>query len=213
MIHSLYERLKPEAHLRGEGLFAKAIILLIAVYGALTVFFLVKSQNFIERLQIIHRISRFKMLREKPLTLGKTVSFTKAAPKQTRSILMAGWSYPEYWGVWNQDWTAKLAFHLENEPRHDLTLTLDFTLFLAEAHPTQSLSLSLNGRRIHNRVFTRDSAASPWTVTLPRGLLQDFNILRLTMPDARSPLSLGLSNESRPLAIGLKSLRLDERGS
>jgi hypothetical protein len=84
-------------------------------------------------------------------------------------------------------------------------LTLD--AFLHRRLPAQRVRFELNGERL-DEVTVEEPGRRPVELPVPAGLLRPQNVLRLALPDARSPASLGASRDARVLGVRVGTLRL-----
>jgi len=125
--------------------------------------------------------------------------------------LWYGWSAPDPKSRWTEAKEAGIVFRLANsiQPR-DLALKIQFSAFIVPAkHPQQRVNVLLNGTSIDSLVI-QQSEPSERTITLPAKLLRAENELVFKLPDAASPILLGLSKDPRRLAIAVYWIQLVE---
>lgn len=133
--------------------------------------------------------------------LGQPLDFREAHPHQSR----VGWAYPEEWGTWTDGPAAELYFRVQGVPR---SLSMDVNPFVAPQAgvPAQTLRILANGMAVGTYSL---QAAQILQVELPASAMasgSEFLTLRFEMPQAASPLTLGLSPDARLLGIGVRHL-------
>ena len=114
-----------------------------------------------------------------------------------------GLSGPEPWGTWSAAKEVSLQFTFADPPPPSATITLSFHALAAEGHP-QSLEFLWNGLDLGGRTCT-DFKDLSLSYDLS-GLLRPNDTLTIEVPDAASPKSLGISQDSRELGIALVSI-------
>jgi hypothetical protein len=123
---------------------------------------------------------------------------------ESGEYLWYGWSQAEGEYRWTDGKEAALVF--TPEERRDISLTLKFVPFLVPNHvPAQRVRIFLNDSLIEEFIGY-EPQPSVRTMTLPTELLRQKNVLRLSLPDATSPASLGLSRDGRLLGIAVYSM-------
>ena len=133
--------------------------------------------------------------------LGQQLDFAEAHPYQSR----VGWAYPEAWGTWTDGPVAELHFRVQGLPRW---VSMDVNPFVAPQAglPTQTLRIFANGMAVGEYSL---QSAQILRVDLPPSAMAngtEFLTLRFEMPQASSPLKLGLSPDARLLGIGVRRL-------
>lgn len=116
-----------------------------------------------------------------------------------------GWSAAEPPFRWSDGRKATIVFALAGP--HDMLLTLKASGFIAPGSPRQRASVALNGTVLSDFEIT-DNLDHEFTIAVPAGVLRMRNVLTLTLPDARSPQSLGLSKDTRKLGLALYWLKV-----
>ena len=81
--------------------------------------------------------------------------------------------------------------------------------FIVRHWPRQRVQLELNGRRLGNLVLDAPELRA-YEVGVPDGALQRENVLRLMLPDARSPAELGVSGDERLLAVAVEAFSVEK---
>jgi hypothetical protein len=116
-----------------------------------------------------------------------------------------GWAVSENGRRWTVGVSAEVYFAADPAPPARLVLTLD--AFLHRRLPAQRLRFELNGERL-DEVTVAEPGRRPVELPVPAGLLRPQNVLRLALPDARSPASLGASRDARVLGVRVGTLQL-----
>ena len=137
--------------------------------------------------------------------LGKDL--TTLVPEAFSSLVVKGWSDPEWWGVWSQSPQAVLRIPpfaaLRGKPA---LLELTFNGYLQPGHAWQRVEILLNGETVFTDALAIDGPDRTIRLELtPAQTLQDIR-LEFRLPDAVSPRDLGISEDARELAVGLKGL-------
>lgn len=119
-------------------------------------------------------------------------------------FLWYGWSGPEKDFPWTSARDATIVFAMDKPI--DLTVKIRVAPFLVPGKvDRQVITATINGKA--SRSFVLDqSKESELRLSLPVNDLQQQNVLRLSLPNARSPQSLGVSSDSRRLGIAASSI-------
>ena len=120
--------------------------------------------------------------------------------------LLAGWSPRETDGSpfrWTDGREARIVFALDDPGRYSV-LRLTLGGFIGSGLDAQRVQAILNGHTLAPFVV-RNARAEEYPLSLPRGLLAQRNVLLLSLPDARSPLSLGIGDDGRVLGVAAPS--------
>ncbi len=130
------------------------------------------------------------------------------------NYLGEGFSYIEDWGVWTQAEAAFLELRLECPVAEWLSLEIDCMLGPSFQPDGSSAEISVNGQR---RAVIAVSDARPEQIRLAIWL-QDASVvgsdrirldLHITKP--LSPAQLGLTEDTRPIGVGLRTISVDYR--
>lgn len=122
------------------------------------------------------------------------------------NYLTEGWSAPEAVHTWSQEPTAKLSPG-GALPKGDFLLRLQSGSLTSPAHPIQRIAVSVGGLRVATIL---DAAGVTRTRVL--GFTNDApgqSEITFEMPDAVTPLALGLSADERLLGLRLQQIMLD----
>jgi hypothetical protein len=141
--------------------------------------------------------------------LGESLQF--ASGSEGARFLGEGWSSPEPWGVWSDGSDASILLWLGREPESDIRLQLGANGFVSEKCPEQKIDVSINYAKVGELTYTLQNPNRSQSVYIPRsflvgrrGLIEiDFHFRNCV-----SPADLGLSSESRKIALGLNAIVL-----
>ena len=132
----------------------------------------------------------------------------KFGDQSAEKYLWFGWSGPDTQSRWTDAKEAAIVFRLTDLASGNAhSLAIQLAGFVPHEHPQQRVNVLFNGVLIESFLVVEASPISK-TITLPPTLLREDNDLTFELPDAMSPAALGLSNDTRPLAIAVYSLEL-----
>ena len=122
-----------------------------------------------------------------------------------KKFIKYGFSSPESDFTWTNDKKAEIIFLL-NAAQSDLECTLEYLTF----DGNQRVMFYVNGQMIADYVSNGESKKS---FIIPKESIGKDGILQLLfeLPNAHSPASMGLSNDTRELALAFKSLVIIEK--
>jgi hypothetical protein len=132
-------------------------------------------------------------------------------------IRATGWSSPEQWGTWTDGPIASLSpipipQTLEDA---DLLVEADIRVFIATPGQNQQIAVRANGVVVDNWILTDIEHQSIVTTRIRSEIFKERSSLTLSFEIAHpaSPLSVGLSTDSRALGMGLMRLKITEAAS
>ncbi len=138
---------------------------------------------------------------------GKTIDFRKNG--NSIQYLVNGWSDAAPGFIWTIGRRSELNIPISSTV-HDLNLQMHFIPYLGEG--------KLKSQRV--RVFANEHEIAEWEVKvndkyqalIPKNTLPDHGVLRLhfELPDAVSPKSLGLSEDTRDIALAFVEMKIVE---
>ena len=150
--------------------------------------------------------------------LGEAITLTKTS-QYTNQYLLQGWAFPESWGTWSDGPQATITLPLPQvsttvpTSAPAKTLTLNARAFIHSKHPTQRVTVTLNGHTESTQTYTLAQESNQIRIPLPANAInalgQKTITITLGFPDKITPKSLGLSDDVRQLAIGIESARFD----
>jgi hypothetical protein len=133
------------------------------------------------------------------------------ATPESAAYLWYGWSPAEQASRWTEGNEATLVFRVD--AIHELLFTMKLHAFvIPNQHPQQRLSVKLNGSVIENLSF-KDSEPHEISLILPVNMLLPQNTLQFSLPDAASPKSLRLGEDTRQLGIAVYWIRFSPEAS
>ncbi len=145
-----------------------------------------------------------------PYLLGQVLEF--APGRDTGQPYRGnGWSIPDLDGIFSSAPEAEMILPVAAPIDHSLQLRVKAWGFVAEQLPRQEIQVIVNGQHVTTWEFTTTAPIGERTATIAADVvkLQEPLSIVFRMPQAASPLSLGLSADARQLGLGLQWLRLD----
>jgi len=139
--------------------------------------------------------------------MGATIDF--GINGNAEPYIDEGWSQAEAGQRWSDGPRASLQIPLSSRVRGDLRLSFAARAFVSDPElPAQTVALTVNGQPLADWSMT---GAETQQVTIPADLLSGQRLLQIDfrLPDASSPLALGLSADNRVLGIALRELRIE----
>jgi hypothetical protein len=138
-----------------------------------------------------------------PLVLaGQPLTFNHKARQ-----LAEGWSSAESWGTWSEGKTAQIVLRVMPQTR---SVVIDALAFIQPGQPEQRVIVSLNGEQVLSFRLTQlqgNRLEIPVSAAISQHLKDDDRLnIELQLPDAISPRQLGINDDSRVMALGLKTL-------
>ena len=122
--------------------------------------------------------------------------------------LQAGWSDSEGWGTWSASRSATLL--LPTSPAQVDSVVIDFAAAVSPSHPVQRVEIVVNGSQAFSGSISERSGTIEFKI--PGAAKSDaFIKMEFRLPDAASPKEMGLGEDRRTLAIGLRTITLTER--
>lgn len=152
-----------------------------------------------------------------PLVDAFYTSFSSWSAQGAR-VLGAGWSKPEFWGVWSEGGRSELNLLLQPGVHDNVeALRLHFRPYFGPSLQQQRVTVLLNGEQVATWQYSAQlhsgDACCEAVVPLPQVRLGAPLRLTLEYKALRKPGYPGESPDTRELALGLRSLDLIERVS
>lgn len=115
----------------------------------------------------------------------------------------SGFSSLEKSYTWTNGYEAELRFCVE-EVKDDLNLTMDIEQIIGEK---QCINVLVNGNEVKTMTITSGEIMS---IYIPKSIIDDSGNVSiiLQLPDAVSPKELGMSEDTRLLALAMKSITI-----
>jgi hypothetical protein len=123
--------------------------------------------------------------------------------------LRFGWCETEAWGVWSRGMYADLVLPVSESLHNGLKISLLMQAFVPKLHPRQEVNVFLNGELIEKWSFDWPNIPISQVIYVKADACANgVIVLGLQILDPVSPLSLGVSADSRVLGIGLRGLKV-----
>ncbi|MBK8973267.1 MAG: hypothetical protein IPM37_18650 [Hahellaceae bacterium] len=128
--------------------------------------------------------------------------------------LVEGWSSPEPWGVWSVSERASFIIPVNYADKQPESLKLTFNTFNGSTESPISQQISIQVNNVSAATIVTDPT-TPMPIELSIDLAQngieagEFLRIEFAMDTATSPLSIGMSQDNRRLAVGLISAELE----
>jgi len=120
-----------------------------------------------------------------------------------------GWSTPESWGTWSDGTEARLTLCLDPPPGRVLVIEALAQGFVAPAHPRLEVEVRVNEDAVAVWLFKGDTEPRTRRLRIAAELACVRELeLNFHIGDPRSPRELGLSDDTRRLGLGLRTLKI-----
>ena len=143
-----------------------------------------------------------------PVSPGEKLGFGSSA--KGVNYLQAGWSDPEDWGTWSASRSATIL--LPASPAQVDSVVIDFAAAVSPSHPVQRVEIVVNGSQAFSDSIRDGSGTLEFKIPEAaksdsfKGITMEFRL-----PDAASPKEMGAGEDTRTLALGLRTIALSER--
>ena len=118
-----------------------------------------------------------------------------------------GLTTPETWGRWSNGDLVKLKFKYKT--KQDIIADFDINPFLTDNKKIQKVKVFVNEKELANWIFEKDKDMPNTSLIIPQDISPKGKIsIRFEIDNPQSPKELGVSEDSRKLGLGFKSLRL-----
>lgn len=134
------------------------------------------------------------------LKLGAVVAF---GSHDADRYLWSGWSGPEHTFRWSRGTKAVVLFSVRGTAAGATAIVIRGSCYFR-----QHVRAELNGTTLASFACSVRSFRQ-WRWKIPAGALKQKNTLVLELPDAVSPAELDRSRDTRKLAVGIASMRLE----
>jgi hypothetical protein len=144
-----------------------------------------------------------------PITTGERIRFSQAAGNT--AYLTRGWSGPETWGTWSDGPSAEIVLPLSTaRPRG---FVIEANALVSPSHPKQDVEIRVNGALAATVSLTMNSGNQievPIPAPTQEGLAARGTLhVELRFPDAVRPKDIGLNDDPRNLALGLRAITVN----
>ena len=143
-----------------------------------------------------------------PVSPGEKLDFGSSG--KGVHYLQAGWSDPEDWGTWSASRSATIL--LPASPAQVDSVIMDFSAAVSPSHPAQRVEIVVNGFQAFSGSINEQSGTLEFK--MPEAAKSDsFKGIKMEfrLPDAAVPKDIGLGDDPRTLALGLRTITLTER--
>lgn len=140
-----------------------------------------------------------------PISPGAKLGFDSTG--EGVSYLLTGWSSPESWGTWSASRSATIFLNISPSQVH--SVFIDFNALISPSHPIQRVDIIVNGVQSFSGSIRDSSGALEFK--LPEAAKSDsFKGIKVEfrLPDAAMPRDIGLGDDGRTLAFGLRAITL-----
>ncbi len=140
-----------------------------------------------------------------PLRIGEKMATGRSGAGT--AYLFKGWSTPEEWGTWSDGEAAEIILPIRDPVR---SVLLEAGALLTPAHPRQDIIVEVDDVRVCSASLT--SGTEPLIeIPLPEKSYARISApslvrIRLRFANAVRPKDLGLNDDGRALAMGLRSI-------
>jgi hypothetical protein len=148
----------------------------------------------------------FRASKPNPIITKIPYTINFAASGNAQRFINTGFCNAEEWGTWSCAKKVSISFKFKNEELKKPTyMNLTIKALVSKNHP-QTFEFYLNGKLISSKTYTSKDKF-PQTIALNiSNIIQNENTLVIKVPNAASPKSLGINNDTRELGIGLISI-------
>jgi hypothetical protein len=124
-----------------------------------------------------------------------------------RAHLSRGWHQPEAWGVWSASMYAEVTLPLAADGHGDLKLHLSSRAIIAPGLSDQWIGVSVGGVAVGTLVYPASLSEQCDDFIVPAERVQgDEVVIGFHAARMASPAMVGLSEDKRPLGIGLLAI-------
>jgi len=121
--------------------------------------------------------------------------------------LFYGWSNRESISRWTDRGRAVIGFALDET--RDSSLRIRLTPFLVPGRlDEQRVNVKLNGQNV-GALNLNQTASNEYSIALPKAAFRKENALIFELPDAESPMTVAVSEDSRRLGISVEWIEID----
>lgn len=141
--------------------------------------------------------------------IGEPILFSKQGAGW-QDFVIHGVAHPEVWGSWSEGSRAKLVLPIPSalfdEKKPSASLRLKFNALLTPQKPVQKLRLRINqeGWQVFELRHTQNNVLV--LPIPPSAFKQAYLDLEWDIENPQSPKELGISEDTRPIAVGLQSI-------
>ena len=137
--------------------------------------------------------------------IGDTINFSKTG--NSKLFKQTGWSLQEEGCTWTEGNEANLLLYIKNisEP---LKFSLMATPLTGSDLKYQTVIISINNKTLSKPIMM-DNTMNSLDIPIPPDYFESGeNLISLTLPNATSPMELGINQDSRMLGIAVKEIKI-----
>lgn len=126
-------------------------------------------------------------------------------------FLERGWSTPENWGVWGTDEQSVIVLRLPEFPSQNLKLTVSAFALVHAGSPLKEVSVFINDKKVETWKYKlEERGLVKRTALVTKDVFRRNNLLRIKFvaKNMESPKQAGISEDVRPLGLGIADLKL-----
>lgn len=125
-------------------------------------------------------------------------------------LMLKGWAKPEHWGTWTDGPRAVLNVSLHRKPATDVRVFLKGIIYPRDTSIPQAIEVLVNDKPV--TVIERNHGSDLYggNFDIPRSVAMTRTpmTIEFVVKNPMSPLSLGTSDDTRKLGLGLESIEL-----
>ncbi|MCZ0734424.1 class I SAM-dependent methyltransferase [Phreatobacter sp. AB_2022a] len=142
-------------------------------------------------------------------TIGPGIAHVVSAGSRASAMLRFGWHQPEVWGAWSSGEYACLAFRVASQ--QNITISLNFQIFASDKTFAPVVRLRTPGKDGFAEVAL-DRANGPQSIQINFApeCCNSLFVAIFEVISPKSPMSLGINEDARPLGVGLFSVEVVE---
>jgi hypothetical protein len=139
------------------------------------------------------------------LRVGSDLSPARGLEK----VLRGGWSFPEHWGIWSRGARSVLHLSFDHDTTFPVTVEVNLEAFIRPSL-TQSVAISVNGRRVAMLEFEPSSPGRVETIEIHSGDLSPGVSAEIAFDIANptAPAEVERSADYRKLGVAIRRLRV-----
>ena len=161
--------------------------------------------------QVAKVLDNFPPFDERKLPMGERLYFNDI---KNSKYLISGWSVTEAWGTWSDGNCSTILFQTLPEDHNNIELDIEGEGFVFGDHQELHMNVIVNDQYIETVIYGKKGVVNN-KIKISKEIAFSNNgevHVQLQFINPKSPLDLNLSNDSRQLGLGLRSikLRIDE---
>jgi len=140
------------------------------------------------------------------IKIGELIDFSFTGSQKKYDFTKMGWGFSESWGIWSTDEVAELIF-----PHPSIgqvkKITIQARALVNDKHPEQFIEIWLNGV-FQKKITLKDFGNNQFDIEIPKEQQGAQTLtIQFKFPGITTPKSIGMGDDDRKLALGLKSVQ------